>query len=302
MNPFGKTTWGKSLPYVGLLPAFLLYMVFAIVPSASTVLFSFTDISGVFGTPWKFIGLENYKQLYMTATGTYNELSIDKIIKNTLLFALFVTVLQNVFALVTALLLNAKPKGHLFYRSVIFLPVILGVTVAGLIWSLVFDPLDGPATRILNIFGTSSAFFGDNTWAFPLVIFVQIWINMGFSVLVFLAGLQTIPGDLYEAAEIDGATRAKKFLHVTFPLIAPTVTINILLAIIGSLQTYDTIYVLTKGNFQTMTLGMFVYNTGFGAGSQLGYASAISMILFVIVLVAAMVSQYYLRRRETELL
>src|SRR5690606_20529891 len=133
--------------------------------------------------------------------------------------------------------------------------------------------------------------------AFWFVIFVQIWMYMGYSLTIFLAGLQAISKDLYEAGYMDGAHGFTSFRHITFPLIAPAFTVNMLLAIIGSLQTFDTIYVLTGGKFNTSTLAFDVYGTAFNVnGAQYGLASAVAMIQFLFVFVVSMIAVYYLRR------
>lgn len=305
MNPFGNSGWEKLLPYLGILPALLLYVVFGVGPSAVTALFSFTNITGTPGVPWHFVGLKNYMDLYHTATNPYNQQGIGVVLLHTIVFALVVTVVQNAIALGIALILNMKLRGHVTFRAIIFLPAILGVTVVGLVWTLIFNPLDGPAERIVNLFGGQSAFLGSNSLAFPLVIGIQIWMALGWSVLIWLAGLQTIPNELYEAGKMDGVTRWQSFRYITYPMLAASVSVNILLAIIGSLQTFDIIYVLTDGQFNTMTLGMLMFNTGFGSSSgqaKEGYGAAISMLMFVCVLIVTLGTQVYLRKRESKLL
>jgi raffinose/stachyose/melibiose transport system permease protein len=124
---------------------------------------------------------------------------------------------------------------------------------------------------------------------------------MGYSMLIFLAGLQAIPKDLYEAGHIDGASAWQTFRNITFPLIAPSFTVNILLSLIGALGTFDTIYVLTNGRFHTNTLAVDVFNQAFAGTLNLGYASAMSMIQFVFIFIVVVISQYYLRRREVQM-
>ncbi|MNW31221.1 sn-glycerol-3-phosphate transport system permease protein UgpA [compost metagenome] len=297
MYPFGK---GKArlVPYLYLGIPLLLYALFGFGPSLVTVLFSFTDATGVRGQSWSFVGLENYRTFFSSSN------SGDRIaaIGRSLYFAVAVVVIQNAVGLFMAILINKKLRGDTFYRAVFFLPVVLGVTVSGLIWQLVANPLGGPAQSILNFFGTSSNFFGDYNVAFELIIFVQIWMYMGYSMTIFLAGLQSIPSDLYEAGYMDGASGWKAFKNITFPMIAPAFTVNMLLSIIGALQTFDIIYVLTGGKFNTTTLAFDVYATAFGTGtSDYGLASAVAMIQFLFVFAISMVALYYLRRREVEM-
>jgi raffinose/stachyose/melibiose transport system permease protein len=302
---FGKG-WKKTLPYLGLLPALILYLLFGVGPSLFTAIFSFTNISGVPNTPWKWIGLDNYAQFFSLGGTGRDSLAL---LGRTAIFCAAVTLVQNALALFLALLLNSRPKGHLVYRALFFMPTILGVTIIGLTWNLLFNPLDGPIQKLLGIFGQSSNFLGSPATAFPLVIFVQIWQNLGFSLVIFLAGLQAISKECIEAAQVDGATRWQLFRYVIYPLLAASVTINVLLAIIGSLQTYQLILVLTGGQFQTSTLAYQVFRFGFGSGAvgsgsggiQQGYAAMIAMVQFVFILVITLISQWYLRRRETQI-
>ncbi|MEY8743565.1 carbohydrate ABC transporter permease [Bacillales bacterium AN1005] len=297
MYPFGK---GKArlIPYLFLSIPLLLYIVFGFGPSVVTVLFSFTDATGVRGQSWNFIGLDNYATFF----GASNSGDRLAAIGRSLYFAFAVVIIQNAVALFMAVLINKKLRGDNLYRAVFFLPVVLGVTVSGLIWQLVANPLGEPAQSVLNFFGTSSNFFGDYNIAFELIIFVQIWMYMGYSMTIFLAGLQSIPSDLYEAGYMDGASGWKAFKNITFPMIAPAFTVNMLLSIIGALQTFDIIYVLTGGKFNTTTLAFDVYATAFGSGtSDYGLASAVAMIQFLFVFIISMVALFYLRRREVEM-
>ena len=219
------------------------------------------------------------------------------------------TVVQNTFALGVAVLLNRKMRGRNFYRAVMFLPSILGVTIVSLIWSLFLNASGGEGKSLLSLVGGSSAFFGDYHVAFALVIFVQIWSSAGYSMLIFLAGLQTVPEDLIEAATIDGSNAWRRFRHVTLPIIRPAITANVLLSIIGGMQAYQYVYVLTSGGFNTNVLAFEVFSTTFGNSigeqatvvQQQGYASAISMIQFVMIAVIALTALLYLRRREIQL-
>jgi raffinose/stachyose/melibiose transport system permease protein len=180
--------------------------------------------------------------------------------------------------------------------------------VIGLIWSLIFNPGAGPAATIWSWFGVNPAFFGDQRMALGLVIFVQIWSSLGISVVIFLAGLQGIPDDLYESADIDGASGWQKLRLVTIPMLAPSVTATVLLGIVSSLQSYQLDYVLTgPNNPATQLLSLAIYSEGFGGSSAAGtsasqgYAASISMVQFVIVGVVSLAVLYYLRKREARL-
>ncbi|GHO84760.1 ABC transporter permease [Dictyobacter formicarum] len=295
-NPFGgKRAWW--VPYPGMIPGLVLFVLFALAPSIATVFLSFTDISGVANGSWHFIGFQNYIEYFTSGALRDN---IDAL-QRTIIFCLSVTFIQNAISLGLAILLNMKLRGRNFYRSIIFMPVILGVTVIGLIWSLIFDPANGPVAALLAHFGQSSAFFGSNSVAFPLVIGVQIWSAMGYSMVIFLAGLQAIPLELHEAATVDGATSWQNFRHITYPLLASSVTVNMLLGIIGSLQTYQIMYVLTHGNFNTSVLSYQIFVIGFSGSMRQGYASALAMLQFILVAIVALAALVYLRRKEVQI-
>lgn len=300
-----RITFKKKSIYLGILPAILLYIILGVGPSLATFFFSFTDISGLKGAPWHFIGLANYKEYFFHQ----NYRDYFDVIKRTLIYAFSTTIIQNVVALFVAVLLNSKfVKGRNLFRAIIFMPVVLGVMVTSLSWTLFFNSTDGPAAKFLSFFGKSSSFFGDQKYAFILCIFCQIWMYMGYSMVIFLAGLQTIPQDLYEAGTIDGTTTWQAFKNITFPLLWPSITVNVLMSIIGSLSSFQIILLTTGGNFNTTTLAMTVYAQAFGlgkiasvAGLRQGYASAISMILFVIILVFVLFFQYVMKKREVEI-
>jgi len=279
--------------------------VFGLLPAVAVLAISFTDIRGLPGLPVDWVGFENYRAFFSSAHWPDNLNALG----NTLEFAVISTVAQIVLALGIALLLNQRLRGRNAYRAVVFMPTVLGVTVIGLIWSLVFNPSGGPAAAVLSWFHTDSAFFGDSTIALGLVIVVQVWTAVGISVVIFLAGLQAIPDELMEAAAIDGAGGWQRTVRVTLPLLAPSITTNVLLGIVNSLQSYQLAYVLTGAhNRATQLLSTEIYVQGFGGGqlgSQLsqsqGYAAAISILQFILVGVISLACLAYLRRREARL-
>ena len=277
---------------------------FGLVPAFGVFAISFTDIRGLPGIPIHWVGVANYTDLFSSAHLTDN----INALKHTLLFAGASTLVEIVVAFGIALLLNQKLRGRNLYRAIVFMPTVLGVTVIGFIWSLVFAPNNGPAATVLSSFGRTSAFFGDPRITLWLVIFVQIWLAIGVTLVIFLAGLQAIPEELYEVANIDGANAWQRMRHVTVPMLAPSLTANVLLGLVASLQSYQLIYVLTGPlNRATQVLSLQMYEQAFGGafGTSIsqsqGYAAAISMVQFVIVGVAAFAALAYLRRREARL-
>ena len=283
----------KLVIYATLVPGLLVFLLFGIVPSVSTLIISFTNFTAIPGLPTIFVGLSNYIHLFVD-----NAQGIIQSLVDTLAFAVSVTILQNAIALWMAHALTKRFPGVKLLRTLVFLPAVLGVTIIGLMWSLIFAPSGGPVASLLSLFGTSSAFFGSNSLALPLVIFVQIWANIGFTTVVYIAGINTVPAELHEAARIDGASNWVNFRKVTFPMIAPSITVSIILAAAGSLRTYDLIYVLTDGVNNTNTLGMYMFNTAFQGSSNLGIGAGIGMIQFVLTVVVVLTLQKYLARRE----
>lgn len=298
--PFPRRTPVRATFGLGL----LILTVFGLVPAVAVLVVSFTDLRGLPYLPVHWIGFENYSSFFSAAHWSDNRNAL----KNTLLFAAVTTLGQLVLALGIALLLNRPLRGRAFFRGVVFMPTILGVTVTGLIWSLMFNTSGGPAASAMSWFGKDSAFFGDPHLALWLVMFVQLWSVVGVSVIIFLSGLQAIPSELYEVASIDGASGPARFRHVTLPLLAPSITANVLLGVVNALQSYQLTYVLTgPSNRATQVLSLMVYEQGFGAKSgttlsqSQGYAAAISMVQFALVGAITFGTLWYLRKREARL-
>jgi raffinose/stachyose/melibiose transport system permease protein len=287
-------------PYVCIAPALAVFVLLEVVPAFATSIFSLTDYTGLPGTPINWVGLDNYTSL-LAGQQTF----MIRALGVTAIFSLVVTVVQNGLAVLIAWLLNAQLRGQIAVRSIVFLPVVLGATVNGLTWYVMFNPLGGVVTMALQqLLGLRTNLLGTPATALWAVIWVQIWANLGFSMMVFLAGMQAIPIEIYEAGKLDGTSPWNAFRYLTIPLLAPSITINVLLAIIGTITGFELIFVLTQGGpaLATQTLGIWVFNQAFFSGTRLpGFASAIAMVQFAIVFAIAMVMQYYLRRREAVL-
>lgn len=281
----------------GILLALAAYTLFGLVPTAGNALISLTDYQDFPGETFNFIGLSNY-----TAMFTNERPGVVAAIKATIIFVLAVTIVQNAIAMLLAHRLSGPGRTTAVLRVLVFLPAVLGVVIGGLIWILIFSPSGGPGASLWSLFGAHSSFFGSSTLAMPLVIFVQIWLSLGFTSLVFIGGLKAIDPAIYEAAAIDGIGRWRRFRRITWPLMAPSVTANVLLAVVGAMTVFQTIYVLTDGQNGTMTLGMLSFNTAFGTGSNLAFGAAVSTSLFVVTLVVALPLMWILRWRERRLL
>lgn len=296
-----KHGWNRRVMILCMLPPIVIYLVMVLLPSCLTFFYSFTNATRTSST-FEFVGLQNY----IDVLWHQNARDTLAAIKRTLIFAIAVTVLQNVISLLMAVLFNSKAlKGRDLYRAIVFLPYVLGVTVCCFTWVLMMG-MDGPIMTALQSIGIESSLLGSKKHAFAIVIFIQIWMNAGYSMVLNLAGLQSIPLELYEAAEIDGAGKVAQFFRITIPLLWSTLSINILLAIIGSLGTVQTILLTTGGVNNTSTLAMRIYADAFGIGvSQTtttpqtqGYAAAQAIVLFVIVAFFAIFTFNALRKKE----
>lgn len=288
----------RLYPWLFLLPGLGFYLLIGVGPSLATVVYSFTDATGIRGVPISWIGFENYDEFLLQGARSRDNLDA---LNRTLIFMALVTAIQFGLGLLMALLVNQNIRGRLVFRTLFFVPVILGVAVQGLMWKLFLRPGGGPMNDIFGLLGLESQFLaGPN--AFYWVIVVQIWANAGFTMVIFLAGMQTIPADLYEAAAVDGAVGLKLFRNVTWPQLTPAVNTNFLLNIVGSLQAWMLFLVLTGYKNGTQVLGYVVYAEAFGqtgtSSFRQGYAAAASIVLFLLVLVLGMAANAVVSRRE----
>jgi raffinose/stachyose/melibiose transport system permease protein len=295
---FGSRWWPIAL----LLPGIGLYMLISFGPSLATIVYSFTDASGIRGAVVNWIGFENYDEFLFRGVASRDNLDA---LKRTLQFMFFVTTIQFSLGLLFAVILNQnKLKGRFFFRTIIFMPVILGVVIQGFLWKLFLLPRGGPMAEVWSWFGLQSEFLG-GTDAFWWVIVIQIWANVGITMVIFLAGMQAISADLYDAAKVDGASGWSLFKNVTWPQLTPAVNTNFLLNIIGSLQAWALFLVTIGYRNGTQVLGYLVYAEGFGQTSgsvtssfRQGYAAAASVVLFLLVLVLGLSANWFVTRRE----
>ncbi|GAA5194561.1 sugar ABC transporter permease [Rugosimonospora acidiphila] len=271
---------------------------FGLYPSLATIVYSFTQYSGLPGTPLNFCGLCNY-------TNAFTALSSEvwSAIRVSIIYVVGVTIFQNAIGIGLALLLNRRGRSYAVYRALIFMPQIFSVAVVGAIFSLIFDPFTGPLDKLLHgAFGVTSTFLGSNQLALPLVMLVNVWMFSGYSMLIYIAGLRNIPSEVYEAASLDGAGRFRLFRNMTFPLLAPAFTVNMFLTVVGSLGEYALILVLSGGQHGTQTLGIYMFASAFNSGSaELGYGSMLAMLQFFLTLIVGGGVLWTLRRREVAL-
>ena len=291
-------------PWLLLAPGLGFYLLMGVGPSIATAYYSLTDATGLRGLPVNWVGFDNYDEFLLK--GARGRQNID-VIQRTLVFMFLVTTIQFGVGLLMAVLVNQGGlRGRLIFRTLFFIPVILGAVVQGLMWKLFLRPGGGPMDTVLGWVGLESQFFAGPS-AYYWVVLVQIWANAGFTMVVFLAGMQTIPEELNEAASVDGATGWQLFKNVTWPQLTPAVNTNFLLNIIGSLQAWMLFLILTGySSPSTRVLGYLVFAEGFGqqgSGSfRQGYAAAASMVLFLLVLILGMTANFIVTRRERKYL
>ena len=274
-------------------PALLIYTIIFLGPVMSSFYYSMTNWNG-FTKSMDFIGLSNYVHLL-------SDPIFKKALRNTSIFALLIVIFQNGLAVPLALALDSKIKTKTLLKVIFFAPAIFSPLVVGYTWLYIYEP-QGLLNEILRTIGLgdwTQIWLGDPKFALYAIVMIVLWQYVGYSMIIFLANLQTIPHDLYEAADIDGAGRWRKFRFITFPLLAPSITINVVLASIGSLKAFDIIYVTTKGGpfHATETITTLLFTTAFKKDS-FGYGTAIGVVMFLLIFLLSVLQITLLRRRE----
>lgn len=269
--------------YLFVLPSFAGFAVFLLIPILFGLYISFTNYDGF--KVMDFIGFSNYIDMFKDSYFTIS-------LKNNLLYTLVTVPATLVMALLLAVAVNTGIKGSPFFKTVFFFPYITSMVAVGIIWTLLYNPTVGPINSLLKSIGISSppGWLLSTGSALPAVMIVYIWKMSGYYMIIFLAGLQSIPRHLYEAAEIDGAGKIKKFFKVTLPLLSPTTFMVMILIIINSFQVFDLIQIMTDGGpgRATNVLVYRIYQEGFKY-SHFGYASAEAYFLFAIILIVTLI-------------
>lgn len=265
------------------MPWILGLLIFYAYPLLSSIYYSFTSYSVL--EPGEWIGLQNYRDLF-------NDKLFWKSIYNTGIFVLFSVPINIFIGVSVALLLNSKIKGLSFYRTIFFIPTLVPIIATAIVWRWLLNPQFGLLNAVLNGLGlASSPWLTDPAWSKPSLILIAMW-GVGQPIVTYLAGLQDIPVDLYEASDMDGAKLYDKIRFVTIPLLTPVIFFNLVMGIINSLQIFALPYSLTNGQGipadSLMFYVMYLYNNAFGY-MKMGYASAIAWILFVVILTLTLV-------------
>ena len=280
-----------------LLPALVIFTAFVIYPILASLYYSLTDWDGL-APSLHFVGLANFQQLLSDPTVFIN-------VRNTLVFAVGVMVVQNGVALLLALILDGFLRRLTFLRVLFLIPAMFSALAIGYTWSYIFSPAFGFLNALLSkigLTGWQQDWLGNPHLTLASLVFTNSWEFMGLSMVIFLAGLQAVPAELYEAGNIDGTSGWQRFRHITFPLIAPAVTINVVLTMIGSMKTFDLIFVMTNGGpgNASQTLALRIYNEAFNL-NHFGYATAVGIVMSLFILGLSVLNLRLLRKREVEL-
>jgi multiple sugar transport system permease protein len=276
--------WRNTLTaYTFILPNFIGFMIFTMVPVVVSIALSFMEWDSV--SPAKFVGLKNFTNLLTDETFKIS-------LGNTVFYTLLTVPLTMICSLGLALLLNKGLRGLKVFRAAYFLPYITSVVAIAVVWNMLLNPTMGPVNDFLKFIGISNppGWTASTEWALPAVIIVSVWRYMGYYMVLFLAGLQGIPKELYEAAIVDGANKWQSFKSITMPMLTPTTFFVSIMLVINSFKVFDLIQVMTEGGpgRATNVLVYDIYNEAF-LNFKFGYSSAIAMVLFAIVLVITLV-------------
>ena len=279
--------FGKYVPYAFLLPAILLLTVFFFIPFIQTFWLSFSDFSTNLYSP-EFVGFENYIKVLKNPT-------FLKVLLNTFAFLLMVVPFLTVFPLFLAILINQKLRGITLYKILIYLPVVVSIVVCAIAFKWMYAE-----HGILNyILGTSIGWLTDTRFSLFAVAIVTIWKGIGYYMMIYLASLMSVPKELYEACEIDGANSWQKHLTVTVPHLMPTIALVSTISAISAMKVFAEIYVMTKGGplNSSKTIVYYIYERAF-ENLDLGYASALSVVLLVIVMVFSLINIFCFEKNK----
>ncbi|WP_159881718.1 carbohydrate ABC transporter permease [Paenibacillus puerhi] len=280
--------------YLMVIPATVLFFSFHTLPVIMGIFYSFTNWNGL-APSYKFVGFKNYLNVIKDAEvyGAY---------WFTFRFAILTTIIVNAISLLVAMGLHARIKLKNAFRAIYFLPNILSMLIIAFIFNYFFSNIIPDLMKNLGADSLAFNILGRVETAWIGIVLVTVWQATAFNIILYLAGLQTIPADLYEASSLDGANKWKEFWHITFPMIAPFFTINMVLAMKNFLMVFDQIVAMTGGGpaKATMSISFLIYSDGFQGGS-FAYQSANSVIYFIIIVLISVFQLKVLQRRETSL-
>jgi multiple sugar transport system permease protein len=280
-----------------LLPALLPIAIFFFLPAIAALFLSFTDFDIYSLADFqnaRFIGLKNYLQLFRDPL-------FGTALRNTAYYVLVGGPLSVAASLATALILHSRlTRFKALFRTIYFTPVVTTLVAVAVVWRFIYHPRFGLMNYLLSLVGIAPVdWLGDPVWAMPAIILMSVWKGFGYNMIIFIAGLQTIPAELYEAARIDGASTWQQFRDITLPMLAPTSLFVGIITMINNFQLFAEPYVMTQGGpvNSTLSVVLLMYQQGF-RWWNLGYSAAIAFVLFGIILVVSIVQSRLQRRSE----
>ena len=279
----------EALTFYALVSPWVLgFLLFTVIPMGASLYLSFTQWNVLTAPRW--IGLDNYVHMFTSDPDFYQS------IKVTLIYAVTSVPLRMLTALFLAVLLNEATRAVGFFRTAFYIPSIVASVAAAVLWQWIFNPRFGPINGLMRAVGLGSPnWFNDPGYALPALIIISVW-GVGGEMLIFLAGLKGIPRSLYEAAEVDGAGRMRRFFRITLPILSPAIFFNLVMAIIGAFQTFDAAFVISTARGgqigsplkSTLFYLLNLYEEGFKF-LNMGYASALAWVLFLMILIVTLV-------------
>jgi raffinose/stachyose/melibiose transport system permease protein len=285
----------RFLGYLYILPGLVIYLLFVLYPVLETVRTSFYRWDG-FTVNRTFIGLQNYRQLLI-------DHQFLQALSHNLIFIVFYSIIPIILGIILASLLGRRRlPGMTFFRAGLFLPQVISMVVVGVMWRWIFNPVFGPLNAFLKLVGLNSLarpWLGDFTLALPSVGIIGTWVMYGFCMVLFLAGMQRIPEDYYEAAELDGANEIQQLRYITLPSLRPEFGVALITTIIAALRVFDLVYVLTRGGpgDRTLVVAFLVYRAAFQQ-NRIGYAAAVATVLTLIILLISFLILRFQSRSE----
>lgn len=291
MNKLKKMNGRERTFLLITIPILALFFCFNTLPLIKGVIYSFTNFRGYGEFDW--VGLRNYADLFTDAR-------VGKSYLFTFKLAIVATIVVNVLSLILALGLNSKIKFKSALREMYFVPNILGALVVGYIFNYFFTYILPAVVKMMG--GKGDSILASSKWAWIAIVIVCAWQSVAMNTIIYISGLQTVPEDVYEAGSLDGATGWKKFKNLTFPLILPFFTINMVLCMKNFLMVFDQIMALTKGGpaQSTESISFLIYNNGM-AGGQFGFQSANAVVFFVVIVVISVLQMNFLGNKEEQL-
>lgn len=282
---------------VFIIPAFLLFFVFFIAPNVASFGLGFTDWSLFYFDDIRFNGLENFKRLF-------SEPNFWLCVKNTFYFAVVTVIGKNLIGFVMALIVKKSSKYNNLLRTVVFLPMTISALVVAIIFQSIYNPTNGLLNGFLEVIGLGALkqdWLFDTRFSMNSICAMEIWQQTGFCMCIFLAGLQSIPADYYEAAKIDGATAFQQLRYITVPLLIQSINVTLMLSVISGIKVFAQVYGTTNGGpaDSTQVLSTFLYKS-FGNG-YLGYSSAVGLFTTVLIIILTFGVTAFLRKREVEM-